>query len=82
MKVTKQNAAKLGLMAAIMVIFGNVVGIGIFFKNKGVFAKNDSNPYGVLFAWIASAILVLFIALSFVEICSGKSKNKTTGLGG
>ena len=37
MKVTKQNAAKLGLMAAIMVIFGNVVGIGIFFKNKGVF---------------------------------------------
>lgn len=82
MKVTKQKAAKLGLMAAIMVIFGNVVGIGIFFKNVGVFKKNDFNPYGVLFAWIASIILVLFIALSFAEICSGKSKNKATGLGG
>lgn len=82
MKVTKQNAAKLGLMAAIMVIFGNVVGIGIFFKNDGVFRKNDYNPYGVLIAWIASIILVLFIALSFAEICSGKSKNKAVGLGG
>lgn len=82
MKVSKQKAAKMGLVAAIMAIFGNVVGIGIFFKNAGVFKKNDWNPYGVLIAWIVSIVLVFFIALSFAEICSCKTKSKNAGLGG
>ena len=58
MKVSKQKAAKMGLMAAIMTIFGNVVGIGIFFKNNGVFNKNNFNAYGVLLSWFISIILV------------------------
>ncbi|MBP5256898.1 MAG: amino acid permease [Mycoplasma sp.] len=82
MKVSSKNAAKMGLIAAIIVIFGNVVGIGIFFKNSGIFLKNGYNPWGVLIAWIISSILVFFMALSFAEICSCKTKVKNAGLGG
>ena len=82
MKISSKKAAKIGLIAAIMIIFGNVVGIGIFFKNSGVFLKNEYNPWGVLIAWIISSILVFFMALSFAEICSCKTKVKNAGLGG
>ncbi|MCQ2748373.1 MAG: hypothetical protein MJ223_04155 [Mycoplasmoidaceae bacterium] len=47
-KVKKQTAGTIGLVAAILFIIGNVVGIGIFFKNGTVFRLNDNNAIGVL----------------------------------
>lgn len=81
-KVTKQTASKIGLFSAIMVIFGAVVGIGIFFKNYSVFRANNGNWIGVLISWVIAIIMVLCIAISYGEIVTCKTKNKSEGLGG
>ncbi|MCQ3908194.1 MAG: amino acid permease [Mycoplasmoidaceae bacterium] len=81
-KVKKQTAGKIGLLAAILYIIGNVVGIGIFFKNKTVFRLNDNDALGVLLAWIISIVIVLCMALSFAEVSTCKMKNKNAGVGG
>lgn len=81
-KVSKQTANKIGLFSAIMLIFGSVVGIGIFFKNYSVFKVNNGNWVGVLVSWVISIIMVLCIALSFGEVVTCKSKVQGEGLGG
>ncbi|MBQ0045671.1 MAG: APC family permease [Mycoplasma sp.] len=81
-KVSKQTAGKIGLFTAVMMIFGTLVGIGIFFKNYSVFNNNHGNPIGILLSWIIAIILVMSIALSFCEISSCKIKNKADGFGG
>ncbi len=81
-KVSKQTAGKIGLFSAIMLIFGSVVGIGIFFKNYAVFKTNNGNWVGVLVSWIISIIMVLCIALSFGEVVTCKPKVQGEGLGG
>ena len=81
-KVKQQTAGTIGLVAAILYIIGNVVGIGIFFKNSTVFRLNEYNCIGILAAWILSTIIVLCMALSFAEISSCKMKNKNAGVGG
>jgi len=48
MCVNVKTAKKVGLVSAVAVLIGSVIGIGIFFKNGGVFANNNNNPYGVL----------------------------------
>ena len=80
--VSKQTGAKIGLMAAILYIIGNVVGIGIFFKNGTVFRLNNGNYLGVLLAWIISIVIVLCMALSFAEVSTCKMKNPNAGIGG
>jgi hypothetical protein len=47
-KVSKSTAGKIGLFGAMSVIIGGVIGIGIFFKNNGVFNNNNGNAIGVL----------------------------------
>lgn len=81
-KVSKQTASKIGLFSAIMLIFGSVVGIGIFFKNYSVFSTNGGNWVGVLVSWIISIVMVLCIALSFGEVVTCKPKVQGEGLGG
>ncbi len=81
-KVKKETAGKIGLMAAILYIIGNVVGIGIFFKNGTVFRLNNGNAIGVLIAWGISIVIVLCMALSFAEVSTCKMKNKNAGVGG
>ncbi|MBQ0045670.1 MAG: APC family permease [Mycoplasma sp.] len=81
-KVKKETAGKFSLVAAILYIIGNVVGIGIFFKNGTVFRLNEGNYLGVLLAWIISIVIVLCMALSFAEVSTCKMKNKNAGVGG
>ena len=81
-KVSKQTAGKIGLFSAIMIIFGAVVGIGVFFKNYAVFRSNNGNWIGVLISWLIAIIMVLCIAVSYGEIVTCKIKNKSEGLGG
>jgi hypothetical protein len=47
-KVSKSTAGKIGLFGAMSVIIGGVIGIGIFFKNNGIFKNNNGNATGVL----------------------------------
>lgn len=81
-KVKQQTAGKIGLFSAIMMIFGAVVGIGIFFKNGTVFRLNNYNAVGIILSWVISIIIVLCMALSFAELSSVKMKNRNEGLGG
>jgi len=82
MKVKQQTANKIGLFSSIMVIFGAVVGIGIFFKNVGVFKANNYNWIGVLLSWVIAIVMSLCMAVSFAEAGSCRLKNKSDGLGG
>lgn len=81
-KIKQQTAGKIGLFTAVMMIFGTLVGIGIFFKNYSVFKNNGGNPIGILLSWIVAIVLVLSIALTFCEISSVKIKNPADGFGG
>ncbi|MCQ3914686.1 MAG: hypothetical protein MJ201_02710 [Mycoplasmoidaceae bacterium] len=47
-KIKQETAGKIGLFTAVMMIFGTLVGIGIFFKNLPVFNNNHGSPIGIL----------------------------------
>lgn len=79
-QVNTKTAKKIGLFAAISMLIGSIVGVGIFFKNGNIFATNDYNAIGILVAWILSGIISLSAAFSFAEV--GSSLNSNAGLGG
>lgn len=81
-KVSKKAAGKIGLFSAIMILFGAVVGIGIFFKNSTVFDLNNNNWLGVLLSWIISVVIILCTTLSFAEISTVRMSNRNAGFGG
>ena len=61
----------LGLIAAISVIIGNVVGTGVFLKAR-VMTCNVGSPTWVLMAWIAAGLLSLAGALTYAELTAMK----------
>ncbi|WDV48361.1 amino acid permease [Mesomycoplasma ovipneumoniae ATCC 29419] len=74
-----QSARKLGFFAALSMLVGSVVGIGIFFKNNSIAQTTNNNGYAWLFAWIVGGIISLFAAISFSEI-SFLKQTKLNGL--
>lgn len=85
-----QKARQIGFFAAISMVLGSVVGIGIFLKNLGIIkAQQAANGIGIegtfsfwslIVSWIIAAIITLCAALSFSEIAS--SRRSKAGLGG
>jgi len=61
----------LGLIAAISVIIGNVIGTGVFLKAR-VMTCNVGSPTWVIFAWIAAGLLSLAGALTYAELTAMK----------
>jgi APA family basic amino acid/polyamine antiporter len=61
----------LGLIAAISVIIGNVIGTGVFLKAR-VMTCNVGSPTWVLMAWIAAGFLSLAGALTYAELTAMK----------
>lgn len=61
----------LGLIAAISIIIGNVIGTGVFLKAR-VMTCNVGDPVWVLIAWIAAGILSLAGALTYAELSAMK----------
>ncbi len=61
----------LGLIAAISVIIGNVIGTGVFLKAR-VMTCNVGSPMWVLIAWIAAGLLSLAGALTYAELTAMK----------
>ncbi len=80
-KVKAETANKIGLFGAISVIFGSMVGVGIFLKNKGVFSNNNGHPIGVILSWVLVFIIALCTAFSYGEISRAKVPHNS-GLGG
>lgn len=61
----------LGLIAAISVIIGNVIGTGVFLKAR-VMTCNVGTPTWVIVAWIAAGLLSLAGALTYAELTAMK----------
>ncbi len=61
----------LGLMAAISMIVGNVIGTGVFLKAR-VMTCNVGSPTWVIIAWVAAGILSLAGALTYAELSAMK----------
>jgi APA family basic amino acid/polyamine antiporter len=61
----------LGLIAAISVIIGNVIGTGVFLKAR-VMTCNVGSPTWVTIAWIAAGLLSLAGALTYAELTAMK----------
>ena len=61
----------LGLLAAISIIIGNVVGTGVFLKAR-VMTCNVGSPEWVLIVWIAAGLLSLAGALTYAELAAMK----------
>lgn len=57
----------LGLIAAISVIIGNVIGTGVFLKSR-VMTCNVGDPQWVILAWVAAGLLSLAGALTYAEL--------------
>ena len=68
MAIKNTTYKRFGFFTALSMVIGSVVGIGIFFKNGGVFATTEGNSISVLIAWILGGIISLFAALSFAEV--------------
>ncbi len=61
----------LGLIAAISIIIGNVIGTGVFLKAR-VMTCNVGTPTWVMIAWIAAGFLSLAGALTYAELTAMK----------
>ena len=61
----------LGLIAAVSVIIGNVIGTGVFLKAR-VMTCNVGSPTWVIIAWIAAGLLSLAGALTYAELTAMK----------
>lgn len=61
----------LGLLAAISIIVGNVIGTGVFLKAR-VMTCNVGSPTWVMIAWIAAGLLSLAGALTYAELSAMK----------
>lgn len=61
----------LGLIAAISVIIGNVIGTGVFLKAR-VMTCNVGDSTWVILAWVAAGILSLAGALTYAELTAMK----------
>src|ERR671921_1519835 len=59
----------LGLVAAVSIIIGNVVGTGVFLKTR-VMTCNVGTPGMVVTVWIAAGILSLAGALTYAELAA------------
>ncbi|NQZ29144.1 MAG: APC family permease [Mycoplasmatales bacterium] len=75
-----KKARKMGFWAAISMLIGSVVGIGIFFKNGSISRITNQNGATWLVAWIVGGILALGLAISFSEIGTTKMESKTEGI--
>src|SRR3982751_5626829 len=61
----------LGLIAAVSVIIGNVIGTGVFLKAR-VMTCNVGTPGWVIAAWVAAGLLSLAGALTYAELTAMK----------
>ncbi len=59
----------LGLIAAISIVIGNVIGTGVFLKTR-IMTCNVGSPGKVIVVWIAAGVLSLAGALTYAELAA------------
>ncbi len=71
----EQLQKKYGLMTAIAMVVGVVIGSGVFFKADDVLSITEGNLIIALLAWIVGACAMIFGALTFAEFASRFEKS-------
>jgi len=67
---------------AAAIIVGQIIGIGLFFKNHTIFEYNDNNPWGVIISWLIGGFLTFCVCMSLAKLSSIKQKQfHTKGIG-
>lgn len=64
---------QIGLLDAVMMVIGIVIGSGIFFKASTVF-KNAGSPWLGIMAWVVGGIITMASALTVAEIAAAIPK--------
>lgn len=72
-KTPKTLKKEIGLLEAITVVIGVVIGSGIFFKASSVFKSAGTPTLGIL-AWVAGGLITMASALTVAEIATAIPK--------
>lgn len=75
MVVTSDSKKKIGFFAAIMVVIGATIGVGIFLRSKNVLEYSAGNIALALVTWLIAGFAVVTLALALVEVASGRNDN-------
>lgn len=68
MENNAQLKKSLGVMAAMSIVVGCVIGAGVFFKPASIFAQTGGAPGMGMLAWIIGGLASLLGALTFAEV--------------
>ncbi len=79
--LVNNNSKKYGLLTAISLVVGIIIGGGIFLKNAGVVAQTQSVTW-TLVAWLVGGFGITCAALAFMEVISSESKDSNNGIVG
>lgn len=58
----------LGVLSAMAIVVGSVIGAGVFFKPYAIYQATGGAPGMGMFAWIVGGLASIFAALTFAEI--------------
>ncbi|AZZ65210.1 APC family permease [Metamycoplasma phocicerebrale] len=75
MVVTSSTKKKISFFAAIMVVIGSSIGVGIFLRSKSVLEYSAGNIALALATWLIAGFAVITLALALVEVASGRNDN-------
>ncbi|MCV3733901.1 APC family permease [Mycoplasma enhydrae] len=75
MVVTSSTKKKISFFAAIMVVIGASIGVGIFLRSKTVLEYSAGNIALSLATWLIAGFAVITLALALVEVASGRNDN-------
>lgn len=75
MVVTSNTKKKIGFFAAILVVIGATIGVGIFLRSKSVLEYSAGNIALALVTWLIAGFAVVTLALALVEVASGRNDN-------
>ena len=66
---TKRTLKKnLGIMPAMAIVVGCVIGAGVFFKPYAIYQQTGGAPGMAMLAWLVGGLASIFAALTFAEI--------------
>ncbi|WP_231852587.1 APC family permease [Metamycoplasma canadense] len=75
MVVTSSTKKKISFFAAILVVIGATVGVGIFLRSKSVLEYSAGNIALALATWLIAGFAIVTLALALVEVTSGRNDN-------
>ncbi|CAT05009.1 Serine/threonine exchanger SteT [Mesomycoplasma conjunctivae] len=70
-----KNKNKISFFGALLIVFGALIGAGIFFKSKSVLEGSGFNLALAIASWIVACISIIAMSFSLIEIASVSSKS-------